>query len=117
MATSVNVIDSDVTIETVSIPDGATEPTAGISLGGKTLVGVSVAAGLEGTSLGLKVATTLAGTYLTMNDGAGAVYTKTIATPGYTPINPADVAGVRYLKPVVATQTGAVELDLHLRTV
>ena len=52
-----------------------------------------------------------------MNDGAGAVYTKTIATPGYTPINPADVAGVRYLKPVVATQTGAVELDLHLRTV
>lgn len=117
MSEIVSVLDADVDIIPVEIADSGTEPTEGIDLRHRTLVGVTTETGFDGTSFKLKTATGLSGTYRNVNDGAGADWEVTVAANEMTPINPADTAGLRYIKPVVAAQTGVTEIHLHVRTV
>lgn len=97
---------------TAVVPDTLTTPAAGVDLRGRVLVGVSIPTGLEGTTLGFAVAPTLAGTYLTMQTDAGA-YSVTVAASRYVALDPNKFRGVRFVKPVVAAQTGAITLTLH----
>lgn len=103
--------------KTAVIPDGGTTPAAGIDLEGFTLVGVIVPAGLEGTTLGFTVSTTLGGTYYVMQDGEGADLSVTVAASRCVPLSPSLFCGARFVKPVLATQTGAITLTFLLRAV
>ncbi len=115
MATQVSVIGYGVTATTTAtITNGNTTPTAGVDLEGKTLCGVTLDSGFDGTTLGFTVATTLDGTYNTMHNGT-ADYSKTVAASRYVALNPADFAGVRYIKPVTGSQTGHTHITFHTR--
>lgn len=94
------------------VANGGTTPTAGTDLGGRLLVGVTIPTGLDGTSLGFAVATELDGTYNTLMYG-GAAVSLTVAASRYVALDPGLFAGVRFVKPVLAAQTGAITLKLH----
>ena len=94
------------------VPNAGTTPAAGTDLGGRLLVGVTIPAGLDGTSLGFAVAATLNGTYNTLMYG-GAAVSITVAASRYVALDPGLFAGVRFVKPVLATQTGDITLKLH----
>lgn len=101
-------------LQTTVVPDAGTTPVAGTDLGGRTLVGVTIPAGLEGTTLTFTVATALGGTYNTLQTAAGA-YSITVAASRYVALDPNVFAGVRFVKPVLGAQTGAITLTLHSR--
>lgn len=96
------------------VPNTLTTPAAGIDLDGRTLVGVVIPAGLEGTTLGFTVSETLGGTYRTLMSGGTAV-SITVAADRYVALDPNMFAGVRYVKPVVGAQTGDITLKLVVR--
>lgn len=98
----------------VTVADGATESGA-VDLKGFTPVGVSIPTGLEGTTLGFKVASdAIGGTYRTLMSGGSAV-SLTVAADRYVALDPNVFAGVRFLKLIIAAQTGAIVLEIHVR--
>jgi len=100
----------------VTIANSGTTPTDGVDCGQYTLCGVTIPSGLDGTSLSFTTATTYSGTYNVMHTGA-ADFALVVAASRYIAFDGATVArfmGQRYLKPVLATQTGAITLTLHL---
>lgn len=115
MATTVSVIGAAPTADiTADIINAATTSAAGVDLQGKTLCGVTLDSGFDGTTLGFTVATTLAGTYNVLHTGTGD-YSKTVAASRYVALTPADFSGVRYIKPVVGSQTGTTTITFHTR--
>jgi hypothetical protein len=98
---------------TVTVADAATDSGA-IDIADREVCGVTVPTGLEGTTLGFKVATALAGTYNPLMS-AGAAVSLTIAASRYIALDPALFRGVRFLKLVLAAQTGPITLTLHTR--
>lgn len=109
----VSVLDSDVNTETVTIAGSAT--TSGeLDLTSKTLCGVTLDSGFDGTSLGFTVATTSGGTFVTLHDGSADV-SKTVAASRYIALDPSLFAGVRYMKFVAGSQTGATTITAHYR--
>jgi hypothetical protein len=111
MVTKVNLENGAIEAFTASIADSGTTTSAGIDLGSKTLCGVHIPSGFDGSTLTFTASTTLDGTYLAVE------YTPdgTIGASKYIPIDPSKVAGIRYIKPVVGTQTGAIDLTLVAR--
>ena len=104
--------NNKVTALTVSVANGATTSAAGVDLNGEYLVGVEFDSGLDGTTLGFTVAPSLAGTYVALHTGA-ADYSKTVAASKRIFVDPTQFLGVRYIKPVVGSQTGATTITLY----
>lgn len=92
--------------------------SAAADLEGRTPVGVFLPATFTGTVLNFHTATSLAGTYAEMQDGAGAAYAVTVAAGKYVPLDPSKFAGMRYLK-IESDQTEAADrvITLALRRV
>jgi hypothetical protein len=102
---------------TATIANGATD-SGEIDLAGCTLCGVFLPAEFDGTALKFKAASAAGGTFVAVVDGAGADVSKTCAASKYLPLNPADFAGVRFLKLTAGTaQTGDSVLTLAVRPV
>jgi hypothetical protein len=110
--TSIESKNNRVTALTCSVAGSGTTPSAGVDLNGEYLVGIEFDSGLDGTSLGFTVAPTLAGTYVALHTGA-ADYSKTVAASKRVILDPTQFLGVRYIKPVVASQTGATTITLY----
>lgn len=100
-----------------TIPDGATEPTAGSEVPiGNVLVGLILPASMTGTTVTFLTATTLAGTYVAIQDGEGTDYSVTIASSKYVPVDPVKFLGARFLKIKSGTaETGAKVVTLVTR--
>lgn len=101
--------------QTVTILDGQTESSA-IDLAGMRLVGVILPSGFDGTTLGVKAADTLGGTYYTVADGTAAVSLTVAASQavGFKDQIPT-MFPWRFIKLVAGTaQTGDVDITLAL---
>lgn len=109
--TSPKVVNDD----TVLI-DGS-DTSAAIDLRGKTLCGIFVPASFVGTSLTFSTSLTKSGTYVSMRDGAGSAYSKTIAASQFLPLNPQDFAGVRFLKVISSATETSKTLTLATRNI
>jgi hypothetical protein len=71
---------------------------------GVDLAGVFIPAEFDGTTLTITASTSLTGTYVTVQDGAGSTLTLTTTASRYMPIsNLALVSGLRYIKLVAGT--------------
>ena len=80
------------------------------------LLGVILPAEFDGTTLGFTVSTTTGGTFYTLRDGAGAAAVSyTVAASSYVALDPGLFAGVRYVKIVLGSQTGATAAKLVCR--
>lgn len=82
---------------TVVIANGGTA-SAEIDLQGTTLHGVYIPSSFTGTSITFTAAPSPGGTHAAVTDGNGNAITKTVAAGKFVPLNPADFAGVRWLK-------------------
>lgn len=100
---------------TVTVPNAGVRPVAGLDLTGQTVCGVYVPAEYDGTTLKFEAAATLGGTYLPVYGTDGVEVSYTVAASRYVPLDPAVFAGIRYLKPVTPTQTGASVLAFATR--
>ena len=75
-----------------------------IDMRGVDLAGVFIPAEFDGTTLTITASTSLTGTYVTVQDGAGSTLTLTTTASRYMPIsNLALVSGLRYIKLVAGT--------------
>ena len=75
-----------------------------VDLRGNTLVGVFLPSTFDGTVFTLTGSDTLAGTYVAIQDGAGAAVTVTSAASKYASFpNPLLLTGVRFVKIVTTT--------------
>lgn len=115
MSTKAHLVTDVATIETI-IADSATTSSE-IDLGGKTLVGITFPAGIDGTALTFTVSPTSGGTFVGLITTAGAAVSYTYAASKYMAIDSALFNGVRYLKLVSGTsQTGASTITLHVKS-
>ena len=96
----------------------STTTSAAIDLQGASLCGIYMPAAFTGTTLKFSVATTLTGTFVVMQDGFGNDITKTVAANKYIAVDPADFAGVRFLKIISgSTELAARSLVLGTRSI
>lgn len=105
--------------KTVTILSGATQSAVGADLSGFTLMGIYIPSTFDGTTLTLQAATSVNGTYSTVQSG-GADYTITTQASRYVPIeNLAIVAGIQFLKLTAGTSqsTSDTVFTLALREV
>lgn len=98
--------------------------SAAVNLRGMTLCGIIVPSDFVGTVITFQMSDAIDGTYRIMQDGAGASVSKTVtlASPPaslYIKVDPADFAGVQFLKLVSgSSETGDDKtLKLALRQV
>lgn len=116
MTTVDNFPSALVTLST-TITSGQTA-SAAVDLKGTSLLGVQLPAAFTGTSLKFQVATTLAGTYQDVIDGAGNTLTKTVAQGKYLYLDPSLFAGIQFIKLVSGSSEGATRtLELVARPV
>ena|SRR6188768_1874293 len=100
-------------VRSVTLPNGAATPTAGLRLGMDTLLAVRSPSTYDGTTMTFTVCDTLAGTYDTVYNEDGTAYTITLAASRFTPVDYTKFLGALYLKPVAGTnQTGDTILSL-----
>ena len=92
-----------------NIANGDTK-TQAIDLGQATLCGVFVPSAFTGTAISFEASSTLAGTYVAVKDGLGASVSMTVAAGQYILIDPALMAGVRFLKVVSGSAEGAARV-------
>lgn len=77
------------------------------------LCGIFLPAAFTGTALTFLASDVTGGTFVSVRDGDGAAITKTVAAGQYAPVDPADFAGIRFLKVVSnAAEGGARTLKL-----
>lgn len=88
---------SELSAFTTTIANGATE-SAAINLRDFTLCGIFLPAAFTGASVTFLAASTLAGTYVEVQDGDGAAISRTVAASKFIPIDPVDFLGVKFLK-------------------
>ena len=86
-----------------------------VDLAGTTLVGIQLPASLTGTALSFEAATTSGGTYQQVIGGGGNVLSKTVSGGKFLSLDPAEFAGVQFLKIVSDASEGA-ERTLELIT-
>lgn len=89
--------------------------SAEVDLEGTTLCGLIMPATFTGTTITFQMSDDSGGTFVLMHDGAGASYSKTVATSKYIPLNPADFAGMRYIK-LVSGSTESSQRVIKLAT-
>ena len=98
---------------TATIASGATESEA-VDLGGLELAGIFVPDTFDGTTLTIKAAPSLNGTYVTVME-EDADFSVTVAASRYVPIeNLALFAGAQYIKLVSGTAQATTETVLTL---
>lgn len=99
---------------TTTIAVGQTD-SAAIDLSGLELVGFFTPSNLTGTSISLQAATSAAGTYVAVQDGAGATYSLTVAASKYVPIDNFNiVAGLRFIKLTAGTTQASTDAVITL---
>lgn len=92
--------------------------TGAIDLGGTSLVGLQLPASLDATSLSFTVATAIDGTYQTLIESSGSALSATVSAGKYLIVDPADFAGIRYMKIVSnATESAARTIECITRPV
>lgn len=102
----------------VTIVSGSAAPATGIDLGECRLVGITLPAEFDGTAMTFTSADSFAGTYYTVNNGAGDL-SLTVAASKYVGFTK-DVAeifkGIRYVKPTSGTNqsTSDTIIQLHM---
>jgi hypothetical protein len=104
---------------TVTIASSTTVSNA-IDLHGASLVGFFLPSTFDGSTISLQAASSLNGTYVAVQDGAGSDYTLTVAASRYIPIpNLAVTAGLRFIKLVTGTAQTTTDtvITLALRPV
>ncbi|GEM_PF-3214149 len=102
---------------TATIADTATESGA-IDLSGTTLSALAFPAEFDGAAVTLKAASSAAGAFIDVHDMAGAQVSITASASRMTVIEPAKVAGLRFIKLVADTaQDGATDITLMTRPV
>lgn len=101
-------------VDDASATIAASATTSGeIDLSGTTLCGIFIPSGFQGTSITFQVAPESGGTFVVMKDGAGSTVTKTCAASQFLKIDPADFAGVQFMK-IVSSATESAERILTL---
>jgi hypothetical protein len=89
------------------VANGASESGGVLDVQGQTIVGIYAPA-CTGTALTFKTSRTAAGTFVPISDGEGAARSYTLtASAQYIPLDPADYAGVQYLKIGTGSNEGA----------
>ncbi len=78
-----------------------------IDLGGTALCGVYIPSGFQGTSITFQAATAIDGSFVAVKGKDGQNISATVAASQYTALDPADFAGVRFLKIVSGTTESA----------
>jgi hypothetical protein len=76
-----------------------------VDIGGSVLVGLFLPAAFTGTSVTFQAATTLNGTYGTVQSG-GADYTVNVTQGKYAAVDPTVFSGLRYIKVVSGSAEG-----------
>ena len=101
--------------KSITIADGETV-SAAVDIGGSTLIGFNLPAGLEGTAISFQASTSEGGTYFGVYDVSGNIISFTIAASRYVSFDYDSLRAVRYIKLVAGTsQTGDVEIGLILK--
>lgn len=85
-----------------------------VDLEGCALVGAFLPATLDGTALTFLACDTAGGTYLPVHDADGDEVTATVAASRYLILDPADFAGVRYLKLEMGTAQSTTDTTITL---
>lgn len=105
----------------ITILSGSTTTTNGIDLGECRLTGITLPATFDGTALTFTQADSYAGTYYTVNNGAGDLSLTVAASKyiGFNQDNSEIFKGIRYLKPVCGTSQSTTDtiIILHLMPV
>lgn len=92
------------------------QTSGAVDLKNKTLVAVALPAALTGVALTFFAATSLAGTYKEVTDGAGTAYSVVVAADKCVPVDTAKFLGVRFLKVKSGSaEGGARTLELLVR--
>lgn len=84
------------TTQTFTIASGQTVSNA-VDLGDNTLVGLQLGT-MTGTAITFQASTSLTGTYVAVKGSDGASISYTTASDTYVAIQPAILAGVRFIK-------------------
>ena len=97
--------------------DSSETTSAEVDCRGMTLCGVYMPAAFTGTALSFE-ASADGTTFVSVEDGDGSAVSKTVSASKYIKLDPADFAGVRFIK-VVSGSTESAErtLTLALRAV
>ena|SRR4030066_2471764 len=96
----------------------STTTSAEIDLAGTTLCGLHMPAAFTGTTLTFSASSASGGTFLVMQDGLGNNISKTVSASAYIALDPADFAGVRFLKIISgSTELAARSIILATRSV
>lgn len=106
----------NITYVPVSVADSGTTSNA-IDTSEHEVVGVYLPTGLEGTTLGFTASPAQNDTdlpYVTVHSASGA-FSQTVAAGTYAAIDPDLLAGARWVKVVLAAQTGAYTAHVALR--
>lgn len=103
----------NITYVPVTVADSGTTSVA-IDTSEHEVVGVYLPTGLDGTTVGFTAAPTETGTFVAVHNADGA-FSQTVAAGTYAAISPDLLAGARWIKLVLASQTGAYTAQLALR--
>lgn len=107
---------ADIAYQPAVVADqGTTSPA--VDLGGKTLCGVFIPSGLEGATLQVHASTAEDGTFVAVAGSDGTAQSITVAASRYIPLDYTKYLGLRYVKMVLATQTGAITLQVASKRV
>jgi|GEM_PF-1885983 len=116
MADKEKTIDK-IDFEVCSVLSGQTTSTS-IDLRGTTLCGLHLPSALTSTTVEFSSSGNGGDTFIKMADGSGSDVSKTIAANKYIPLNPADFAGIQFLRLVFGSaESGDREVILSLRQV
>lgn len=103
--------DLTATIATSGTTSGA------VDLGNRKLVSIFLPSTFDGTTITFTASTTLGGTYVAvLNPLSGAAVSYTVAASRVININPADFAGLRFIKIVAGTTQSTTDTILTLGT-
>lgn len=102
--------------ETATIAISTTK-SAAVDLRGTTLCGFYMPAAFTGITITFEASADNS-TFVPVEDGGGASISKTVSASKYISLNPADFAGIQYLKLVSgSTETAERDIELALRQV
>lgn len=97
----------------VPIVVGQTE-SGEIDLRNVTPVGIFAPADWDSTAITFKIAPAYGGTYVVMDDGAGAAYSRSLGASKYIPLDPSIFAGIDAMKIVAGTTVAGTDSTLTL---
>lgn len=100
-----NLTQEKIDFEDVTIESSGTKSTS-VDLRGMTLCGFYLPASFTGTAITFEASADNS-TYLPVQDGDGAAISKTVAQGQYIKLDPADFAGIQFIKLVSGSTEGA----------